>query len=279
MSATLPPFRPALAASTSPPSFARFHIQDPASAAERRGSISWVELKDELAFELAQPPWLGLRYTDRTFSPEKAKWLAPVAPSKILCIGRNYRAHAAELGNVVPSEPLLFMKPPSSVIGPGDKIVLPPQSSRVEFEVEIGVVVGRQVKKASPADALDAVFGATLVCDVTARDLQKKDGQWARAKGFDTFCPVGPVLCTGLDWSALEFSLSQNGQVRQRGNTADMVFSIGALLSYISQAITLEPGDLVVTGTPEGTGPIAPGDRLRLFQQDIGALEVGVVAG
>lgn len=260
-----------------PTSYARFLVADPQTL-DRRGSIAWVELKDGLAYELAQPPWLGLRYTDRTFVPTKAKWLAPVSPSKIVCVGRNYRAHALELGNEVPKEPLLFFKPTSALIGPGEAIVLPAASTKVEYEAEIGVVLGKRLRRANPSEAMNGVFGATLVCDVTARDLQKSDGQWARAKGFDTFCPVGPSLVSDLDYSSLSFTLHSNGELRQQGHTQDMVFSIGVLLSYISQAMTLEPGDLVVTGTPAGVGPMAAGDRLRLHQEQIGALELTVVA-
>lgn len=181
-------------------------------------------------------------------------------PSKIVCVGRNYVAHARELGNEVPERPLLFLKPPSALVASGEPIVLPAQSSRVEHEGEIAVVVGRRARHVSEAEALAVVAGYAALNDVTARDLQRTDGQWTRAKGFDTFCPVGPVGGADADWRELEVVCRVNGEVRQRGRGADMVFGVPALIAYISAIMTLEPGDLIATGTPEGVGPLLPGD-------------------
>jgi len=185
-------------------------------------------------------------------------------PGKIVCIGRNYREHAKELGNEVPTEPLFFLKPSTSIIRDGDAIVLPRQSERVEFEGEIAVVIGSRLKNASESDAIAAVSGVVALNDVTARDLQKKDSQWTRAKGFDTFCPLGPVSTELHDLSNLTVVTRVNGVERQRASSADMVFSIGTLLSYVSHIMTLEPGDIVATGTPSGVGPLAPGDVVEV---------------
>ena len=185
-------------------------------------------------------------------------------PSKIVCVGRNYRAHAKELGNEVPAEPLLFFKPPSSLLAPGSAIVLPSVSSQVEFEGEIGVVVGHLLRHAHDDEAAEAVQAILALNDVTARDLQKTDGQWARAKGFDTFCPIGPPSTEVTDLANLTVVTRVNGEERQRGSSADMVFSIPALLAYISRIMTLEPGDIVATGTPAGVGRLEPGDIVEV---------------
>ena len=185
-------------------------------------------------------------------------------PGKIVCVGRNYREHAKELGNEVPAEPLIFLKPPSSVIGEGTPIVLPPVSSRVEFEGEIGVVIGKALRRATEQEARAGIRGVLAVNDVTARDLQKSDGQWTRAKGFDTFCPLGPLHAAPDDLTAITVVTRVNGAERQRATAATMVFSIPALLRYISSIMTLEPGDLVATGTPAGVGPLADGDVVEV---------------
>ena len=185
-------------------------------------------------------------------------------PSKIVCVGRNYVDHAKELGNEVPKEPLIFLKPPSSVVGGGAAIVLPPASQRVEFEGEIGVVVGKTLRHATEADARGAVRGVVALNDVTARDLQRSDGQWTRAKGFDTFCPIGNEANPPADLASLEVVTHVNGEERQRGRASDMVFAIPALLAYISRVMTLEPGDVVATGTPAGVGPLNPGDEVEV---------------
>lgn len=199
-------------------------------------------------------------------------------PSKIVCVGRNYADHAKELGNEVPKIPLLFLKPPSAIIGDGDPIILPPASAQVEFEAEIGLVVDRRLHRVSVADAEKGIRGFVCLNDVTARDLQKSDGQWTRAKGFDTFCPVGPRIMDELDWRELEVIGRVNGEERQRGRSSEMVFSIPELLSYISHVMTLEPGDLVATGTPAGVGPLAPGDVVEVEVPGVGILSNPVEA-
>jgi len=185
-------------------------------------------------------------------------------PSKVVCIGRNYVDHAKELGNDVPVEPLFFLKPPSSLIGEGDAIVLPPQSERVEFEGEIAVVIGKTLKNATEEEAIAAVQAVVALNDVTARDLQRKDSQWTRAKGFDTFCAVGTPKEGTFDFGALELVTRVNGVERQRAHGSDMVFAIPFLLSYVSKVMTLEPGDILATGTPAGVGPLAPGDVVEV---------------
>ncbi|HET9064897.1 MAG TPA: fumarylacetoacetate hydrolase family protein [Gemmatimonadales bacterium] len=193
-------------------------------------------------------------------------------PGKIVCVGRNYAAHARELGNALPERPLIFLKPPSAVIGSGDVILLPAISSRVEFEGEIGLVIGRRLRRATERDAADAIAGICPVNDVTARDLQQLDGQWARAKGCDTFCPVGPVAPLTVPLDAIEIVTRLNGGIRQRATSAEMIFAIPELLAYISAFMTLEPGDLILTGTPEGVGPLSPGDRVEVEIPGVGLL-------
>jgi 2-keto-4-pentenoate hydratase/2-oxohepta-3-ene-1,7-dioic acid hydratase in catechol pathway len=185
-------------------------------------------------------------------------------PGKIVCVGRNYSEHAKELGNAVPKEPLLFLKPPSSVIREGEAIVMPAQSNQVEFEGEIGVVIGSRLSHATVTDAAGSIRGICALNDVTARDLQKTDGQWTRAKGFDTFCAIGPESAAPKDLKTLMVLTRVNGVERQRGAAADMVFSIPELLSYISGIMTLEPGDVVATGTPAGVGKLAAGDVVEI---------------
>mgnify|MGYP002381550679 CR=1 FL=1 len=201
-----------------------------------------------------------------------------MTPSKIICIGRNYAAHAKELGNDVPAEPLMFFKPPSAVIGPAGVVHLPKESTRVEHEAELVVVIGRRVRRVTREAAMDAVFGYTCACDVTARDLQKKDGQWSRAKGFDSFCPVGPWIETDLDPRNLSVRCIVGGEIRQDGRTSNMIFDVPTLVSYASQAFTLEPGDVVLTGTPEGVGPLEPGKELTVSIEGIGDLTVSVAS-
>jgi len=183
---------------------------------------------------------------------------------KIVCVGRNYREHAKELGNEVPKEPLIFLKPQSSVIKTGDAIVLPPQSKQVEFEGEIGVIVGRTLRRATNTEARGAIKSVVAVNDVTARDLQRSDSQWTRAKGFDTFCPVGEPVPVPADLSDLTVVTRVNGQERQRATGADMVFPIPDVLAYVSHIMTLDPGDLVLTGTPAGVGKLSPGDEVEV---------------
>jgi 2-keto-4-pentenoate hydratase/2-oxohepta-3-ene-1,7-dioic acid hydratase in catechol pathway len=204
----------------------------------------------------------------------EAKLLAPVSPSKIVCVGRNYLEHAQELGNKMPEEPLLFLKPSSSIIGSGDDIELPRQSQQVEHEGELGVVIGKTARKLTDdEDALSYVFGYTCVNDVTARDLQRKDVQFTRGKGFDTFCPVGPWIVTDIDPTKVTVTTRVNGEVKQNGNTADMAFPVPFLIKYISNIMTLYPGDLIATGTPAGVSKMKNGDKVEVEVEGIGVLE------
>jgi len=218
----------------------------------------------------------GVEYVDLTTPeiPPDIKLLPPVSPSKIVCVGRNYAAHAKELGNDIPTEPLIFMKPPSSLIASGDAIVYPSISQRVDFEGEIGVVIGRRARNVKAAQAFDYVRGYTIVNDVTARDLQKKDGQWTRGKGFDTFCPVGPyeVPAEEIDFSQLSLETLLNGERRQQGSVSQLIFSLGDIIEFVTRFMTLEPGDLIATGTPEGVGPIQPGDAVTVKIEGLGTL-------
>lgn len=193
-------------------------------------------------------------------------------PSKIVCVGRNYVAHAKELGNDVPAVPMLFFKPPSALLAPGDPIVLPGTSRQVEYEAEIGVVIGTRMRGATAAEAERGIGGFVCVNDVTCRDLQKTDGQWGRAKGYDSFCPVGPAVRSGLDWRTLEVIGRVNGEERQRAPATDMHFSIPELVSFISGIMTLEPGDLIATGTPAGVGPLRDGDVVEVEIPGVGVL-------
>jgi 2-keto-4-pentenoate hydratase/2-oxohepta-3-ene-1,7-dioic acid hydratase in catechol pathway len=198
--------------------------------------------------------------------------MIPVRPAKIIGIGRNYLEHARELGNEVPAVPILFFKPTTALIGRGEPILLPSVSTRVEFEAEIGVVIGKRIRNADQAAAERAIGGFVCVNDVTCRDLQKIDGQWGRAKGFDTFCPVGPKVVAGLDWRTLELICRVNGVQRQRARASDMHFSIPELISFLSGIMTLEPGDLIATGTPAGTAPLQSGDTVEVEIPGVGIL-------
>ena len=266
----------------------RFENQILYGAVEERGGELWiVDLaaapEEDLAFHLAHARALASRelVTDPAgfdFEPMplgEAELLPPVTPSKIICVGRNYREHAKELGNEIPAEPLLFFKPPSSLLGHNGMVLMPPQSERVDFEGELALVIGRRASKLPDnADWRSYVRGYTIANDVTARDLQKKDGQWTRAKGFDTFCAVGPLISDEVDpEKGLTVETRVNGELRQKGSTLDFIFSIPALLTYITAAITLEPGDLLLTGTPAGVGPVAAGDRV-----DVGIVGLGVLS-
>jgi 2-keto-4-pentenoate hydratase/2-oxohepta-3-ene-1,7-dioic acid hydratase in catechol pathway len=205
---------------------------------------------------------------------QDARLLAPVEPSKIVCIGRNYREHAAELGHDVPTEPLIFLKPPSALLDSGQKIVRPKISSRVDHEGELGVVIGKRCRSLrDDEDVRSYILGYTCVNDVTARDLQNKDGQWTRSKGFDTFCPVGPLISDELDpWAGVAVETRVNGKVRQQGNTRDFIFALDVVIRHIAQAMTLFPGDLIATGTPSGVGPIVAGDMIEVMVQGVGTL-------
>jgi 2-keto-4-pentenoate hydratase/2-oxohepta-3-ene-1,7-dioic acid hydratase in catechol pathway len=198
--------------------------------------------------------------------------IPPCEPGKIICVGRNYVEHAKELGNEVPKVPLIFMKPPSAIIPSGDAIVLPPQSSQVEHEAELVVVIGKRGRHIQAGNARKHILGYTIGNDVTARDLQKTDGQWTRAKGFDTFCPFGPWIDTEFDPSDAVITCRVNGQMRQMASTRDMVFNVGVLIAYISSIMTLEPGDLIFTGTPSGVGELKDGDEVSVEIEGLGTI-------
>jgi 2-keto-4-pentenoate hydratase/2-oxohepta-3-ene-1,7-dioic acid hydratase in catechol pathway len=206
----------------------------------------------------------------------KVQLLAPVVPSKIIGIGLNYRQHAEEVGMEAASEPTIFLKPPSSVLDPGGEIVMPERSQQVDYEGELAVIIGVEAKGVTPEDALEYVFGYTCGLDITARDLQIEDGQWTRAKGFDTFCPLGPWAETDADPFGLDLSLEVNGEQRQSSNTSMMIFDVPRLVSFLSGIMTLYPGDVIMTGTPSGIGGLASGDLIELTIGGIGTLSVGV---
>jgi 2-keto-4-pentenoate hydratase/2-oxohepta-3-ene-1,7-dioic acid hydratase in catechol pathway len=208
----------------------------------------------------------------REFPLEGVRFLAPCSPSKIVAVGLNYKDHAEELNLALPEEPLLFMKPSTSVIGPGDPIVLPPQSERVDYEAELGVVIGKTATKVSYEQARDHIMGYTCLNDVTARDLQQKDGQWTRAKGFDTFCPIGPWIVTNIEAGDLAISLLLNGEMKQKSRTSNLIFDVFRLVEFISHVMTLNPGDVIATGTTSGIGPMKPGDSVEVRIEGIGSL-------
>ena len=209
---------------------------------------------------------------------EEVQLLPPVVPSKIICVGRNYVAHAEEHDAEVPQIPLLFLKPPSAVVGPQEKIILPPQSQRVDHEAELVVVIGKQGRWIQTDDAFDFVLGYTIGNDVTARDLQRRDGQWTRGKGFDTFCPIGPWVETEFDPADALISCHVNGEMRQMASTRDMVFSVRQLITFASSVMTLEPGDLLFSGTPAGVSPLSPGDAVMVSIEGIGELTNHVIS-
>ena len=225
------------------------------------------------------PLYAPLELTGEKVPLVDVRLVAPVIPrSKVIGVGRNYAAHASELGHDVPAEPLLFFKPNTSVIGPGEPIVLPPQSSEIHHEAELAVVIGRVCKDVPAERVNDVIFGYTCGNDVTARDLQKSDGQWARAKGFDSFCPLGPWIETDLDASDLSVRCLVGDDVRQDGRTSQMIFDVASLITYVSTAFTLLPGDVILTGTPAGVGPLVAGDSVSVSIEDIGTLTNPVVA-
>jgi 2-keto-4-pentenoate hydratase/2-oxohepta-3-ene-1,7-dioic acid hydratase in catechol pathway len=267
--------------------YCRFLLDDQihyGAVEERKGEL-WItgpapapaeDLQFRLAVELASAE----RFDFEPMPMTSAHLLAPVTPSKIICVGRNYQDHAKELGNEAPVEPLLFFKPPSSLLAPGGTVLLPAVSTRVDFEGELVLVIGRRVHKLEPgADLRGVIRGYTLADDISARDLQKKDLQWARAKGFDTFCPMGPLVSDEIDpLAGVTIETRVNGDVRQQASTADFIFSIPTLLSYISAAFTLEPGDVILTGTPAGVGPLAAGDQVEVSIPGLGTLTHSVEA-
>jgi 2-keto-4-pentenoate hydratase/2-oxohepta-3-ene-1,7-dioic acid hydratase in catechol pathway len=217
-------------------------------------------------------PMGPIEFTGARFALSDVRMLAPILPSKVIAVGRNYAAHAAEMGNSLPERPLIFLKPSTAVIGTNDVIRLPPDSRQVDHEAELALVVGKVAKDVPREKATDVIFGYTCANDVTARDQQRADGEFTRAKGYDSFCPIGPWIETTFDPSAARIRALVNGQVRQDGNTTDLIFDIPTLISFMSHVMTLVPGDVILTGTPEGVGPIVDGDTVTIAIDGIGEL-------
>lgn len=267
--------------------YCRFLLADQIhyGAVEERGGELWITSpapapEEDVSFRLALQQAAAEGFDFGPMQLRNANLLAPVTPSKIICVGRNYRDHAKELGNEVPAEPLIFFKPLSSLLAPGGTVRLPAASTRVDFEGELAMVIGKRAHKLRPdADLRGVIRGYTLADDVSARDLQKKDVQWARAKGFDTFCPLGPLVSDEVDpMAGVTIETRVNGEVRQRASTVDFIFSIPTLLSFITTAFTLEPGDVILTGTPSGVGPLAAGDQVEVSIAGLGTLAHSVAA-
>jgi 2-keto-4-pentenoate hydratase/2-oxohepta-3-ene-1,7-dioic acid hydratase in catechol pathway len=233
---------------------------------------------DTQVLEIAEHPFGQPNFTGKRWPLADVRLLAPILPSKVIAVGRNYTKHAAEFGNEVPTAPMLFIKPSTSVIGPNAAIKLPKASEHVDFEGELAIVIGQPVKNVPAARAASAVLGYTVANDVSARDLQKSDGQWGRAKGFDTFCPLGPWIETSLDASDLALHTQLNGELKQDGRTSDLVHGIPELIEFISGVMTLLPGDVILTGTPEGVGQMYDGDDVSITIEGIGTLSNPVQA-
>jgi 2-keto-4-pentenoate hydratase/2-oxohepta-3-ene-1,7-dioic acid hydratase in catechol pathway len=226
----------------------------------------------------SDPLYRPVQFTGEQLQLADVRLLAPVIPrSKVVCVGRNYQAHAEELGNEVPKEPLIFLKPNTSVVGPRDGIVYPEQTNDLHFEGELAIVIGRICRDLPRERAEEVIFGYTIANDVTARDLQKSDGQWARAKGYDTFCPLGPWISTDLDVADLRVTTTLNGEPKQDGRTSQFIFDIPEVLAYITSFTTLLPGDVVLTGTPAGVGPMLPGDEVAISVEGLGTLTNKVI--
>ncbi len=249
------------------------------------GVVASVNEKDSITHVFLIPPHenrAGEPFRTRKIDPvalDQVRLLAPVNPSKIVCVGRNYQAHAAEMGKEVPKEPLLFFKPPSSLLNPGENIRRPKASQHTDYEGELGVIIGRRCYRLSEnEDVRPYILGYTVVNDFTARDLQRKDSQWVRGKGYDTFCPVGPLVTDEIDpWKGVRVSTKVNGAVRQDGNTLDFIFSLDVLIRYTANIMTLLPGDLIATGTPDGVGPVLAGDVVEVEVEGIGKLTNPIV--
>lgn len=244
--------------------------------------VAFVSIEGEgsesVAKEIAEHPFGTPTFTGRSWPLADVRLLAPILASKVVCIGKNYAAHAAEMGGVAPADPVIFMKPSTSIIGPNAPIILPPSSSQVDHEGELAIVIGRPCKDVPAARALDVVLGYTVANDVTARDQQKHDGQWTRAKGYDTFCPLGPWIETSLDPSDLEIVTEVDGEVRQRSRTSLLLHDIPKLIEWVTTVMTLLPGDVILTGTPEGVGPLQSGQNVSVTVEGIGTLTNPVAA-
>lgn len=247
---------------------------------ERAGTTAWGRVNPATGqiLEIAGSPFGEIRYNGVAVTLSEVRLLAPVEPSKIVAVGLNYRDHAREMGKPLPDEPLIFLKAPSALNRPGGDVVYPPQAGRVDYEAELAVVIGKRARNVRAEDAHSVILGYTAINDVTARDLQAKDGLYARAKGFDTFAPLGPWIETELDPGELAVRCYVNGAIRQDGNTREMGASPFRLVEFVSHVMTLYPGDVIATGTPPGVGPVRPGDEMRVEVEGIGALVNRVVA-
>jgi 2-keto-4-pentenoate hydratase/2-oxohepta-3-ene-1,7-dioic acid hydratase in catechol pathway len=243
----------------------------------REGQVGFGILEGETIAALSPHPFAAFEYTGERFPTGEVRLLAPVLPTKVVAVGRNYAEHAREMGGEVPDDPVIFLKPSTAVIGPGDPIVHPGWVGRVDYEGELAVIVGKLARRLDEADAIQAVLGFSCANDVTARDLQRADGQWARAKGFDSFCPLGPWIETDLDSSDLALRTLVNGEPRQQARTSQLERGVASLMAFVSRVMTLLPGDVLLTGTPAGVGPLEVGDRVEVEIDGIGVLANQVV--
>ena len=247
--------------------FARVQLVD--------GSTHFAQVEQDRLLLLDVAPWQGGGVVDALEADgtqTEYRLLAPVVPGKVIAVGLNYRSHVAEMHDTLPEEPIIFLKPPSAVIGPGTPIRLPEMSREVHYEAELAIVIGKTASRVQESEAAEFIWGYTCANDVTARDLQRKDGQWTRSKSFDTFCPLGPYVVKGMDATALSVQTFVAGKLSQDGNTKDMIFSVPYLVHFISQVMTLQPGDVILTGTPEGVGSIHVGDQVEVRIEGIGVL-------
>ncbi len=241
--------------------------------AEAQGELFYGIIEGDIVARLSGAPYEGYARDGRVYDLQRVKLLAPAEPSKIVAVGKNYLAHALEMKEGVPDEPLLFLKPSTCVIGPDDAIVYPRLSKRLDYEAELGVVIGKRCRNVQPGGSAGVIFGYTCLNDVTARDIQKGDPQWTRGKSFDTFCPIGPWIETELDPACVQVESRLNGELRQSAKTDMLIHSIDRLITYITACMTLLPGDIVATGTPEGVGPMLIGDVIEVSVEGVGILK------
>ncbi len=235
-------------------------------------AVSYGEINGQIIDRIEGDIFGEYKVTDESFSFSDIKILTPCLPTKIVCIGLNYKAHAAEVGLELPEEPLIFLKPLTAALKHGGEIILPKMSKQVDYEAEVALVIGKIASNIEPEEAKEYIFGVTCLNDVTARDLQKKDGQWTRAKSFDTFSPFGPRISTGIDYDNLDIELIHNGVTKQKSNTSDFIFNSSEIVSFVSKVMTLLPGDIIATGTPSGIGPVKSGDTIEVKVESVGVL-------
>lgn len=238
----------------------------------RKQTPFYVSVEKDTCVQIGNPYQKTVKSADQIMKLSALKFLAPCQPSKIICVGVNYANHAGEMNHELPEEPLIFLKPPTAVIGPEDEIIYPVQSQRVDYEAELALVIKKKGFAIPQKDAKEYILGCTCLNDVTARDLQKKDGQWTRAKGFDSFCPIGPWIDTEFDWSEARVVSRLNGEIKQDGNTKQLIFPVERIIEHISSIMTLYPGDVIATGTPAGIGPMKPGDVIEVEITGLGIL-------